>query len=240
VLPELFLPAYHPPTLAADPEHTHVLADAAGAIADSRLDPVRDVAAGRGVVAIVGAAVTHEDGRRTCSSVVVDASGTVLAAYDKQQLWGPDENALFTPGSTGASLTLDGWQIGLGICYDGCFPEHGRAAAAAGAHAYALPSGYLVGSEHRRDLYYAARALDNGMYVIFANSVGGEGDWRFNGGAAIYEPEGRPLVRGDDRGEAVLVADLDPAVIQATRTAHSMLADRRGDLAQQRIHHAVR
>jgi len=171
VLPELFLPAYHPPTLAADPQSTHVDADESGVITDPRLDPLRAVATARGVVVVVGAAVRHPDGRRACSAVVVDGTGTALAAYDKQQLWGPYENSLFTPGETGATLTLDDWQIGLGICYDGCFPEHGRAVAADGAHAYVLPSGYVLGSAHRRDLYYAARALDNGIFVVFSNSV---------------------------------------------------------------------
>ncbi|MGK5445187.1 nitrilase-related carbon-nitrogen hydrolase, partial [Micromonospora sp. URMC 105] len=86
-----------------------------------------------------------------------------------------------------------------------------------------------TGSAHRRDLYYAARALDNTMYVVFANAVGGADPWRFNGGAAVYDPQGRPLVRGADEGEAVLVATLDPAALAATRAAHSMLADRPAD-----------
>jgi predicted amidohydrolase len=68
------------------------------------------------------------------------------------------------------------------------------------------------------------------MYVAFANAVGGDAPWSFNGGAAIYDPQGRPVGRAPDRGEAVVVADFDPAVLAATRAAHSMLADRRTDL----------
>jgi predicted amidohydrolase len=235
VLPELFLPAYHPPALRADPVGTDVAADDRGLVADRRLDPLRSVAAERAVVVVVGAAVRHADGRRSCSALVVDRTGTVTAAYDKQHLWGPDENELFTPGSSGATLVVDGWRFGLGICYDGCFPEHARSAAIDGAvHGYLAPSGYLAGSQHRRDLYYAARALDNTMYVVFANSVGGQPPWRFNGGAAVYEPEGRPLVRGADTGEAVLVATLDPAELDRVRSAHTMLADRRADLGSGR------
>ena len=230
VLPELFLPAYHPPVLAADPAGTDLAADGHGRLADTRLDPLRDVARDRGVLVVVGAAVRHPDRRRTCSSVVVDRSGEATAAYDKQHLCGPDEKALFTPGDRGATLVLDGWRLGLGICYDGCFPEHGRAAAADGAQAYLCPSAYLAGSEHRRDVYYAARALDNTMYVVFANPVGGDPPWRFNGGSAVYEPEGRPLVRAPDDGEAVVVAVLDPAELARVRAEHPMLAERRDDL----------
>ncbi|MGW8645940.1 carbon-nitrogen hydrolase family protein [Micromonospora chalcea] len=228
VLPELFLPAYHPPTLGADPEGTDVAADADGRVADPRLDPLRTAAADAGAAVVIGAAVRHPDRRRTISSLVVDPAGTVTAAYDKQQLWS-GERELFDAGRRGATLDVDTWRLGLGVCYDGCFPEHARAAAGDGAHGYLCPSGYLAGSAHRRDLYYAARALDNTMYVVFANAVGGADPWRFNGGAAVYDPEGRPLARGADTGEDVLVATLDPDALAATRAAHTMLLDRPAD-----------
>ncbi|MGK5741722.1 carbon-nitrogen hydrolase family protein [Micromonospora sp. URMC 103] len=234
VLPELFLPAYHPPTLAADPAGTDVVAAEDRTVEDSRLEPLRAAAVAGGVTVVVGAAVRHADGRRTISSLVVDRGGSVRVGYDKQQLWG-GERDLFDPGDRGATLLVDGWRLGLGICYDGCFPEHGRAAAADGAHGYLCPSGYLAGSEHRRDLYYPARALDNTMFVVFANAVGGAEPWRFNGGAAVYDPEGRPLARGADAGEDVLVATLDPAQLAATRAAHTMLTDRLSDLGPARL-----
>ncbi|MCW6009935.1 carbon-nitrogen hydrolase family protein [Micromonospora sp. CPCC 205371] len=232
VLPELFLPAYHPPALRR--RVTDVVADGDGRVADARLDPLRAAARERAVVVVVGAAVRHAGGRRTCAAPVVDRAGGVVAPYGKQHLCGPDEKALFTPGMGGATLVVDGWRFGLGICYDGCFPEHGRAAAVAGAHACVYPSGYVVGSEHRRDVYYAARALDNTMYVVFANSVGGVEPWRFNGGAAIYDPEGRPLARGADEGERVVVATLDAGEVDRVRAAHAMLAEHRADQGKRR------
>ncbi|WP_213455892.1 carbon-nitrogen hydrolase family protein [Rhizomonospora bruguierae] len=224
VLPELFLPAYHPPALADPATDVHAAAD--GTVADPRLAPLSAAARAGGVVAVVGAAVRHPDGRRTCSALIVDRAGGVTVGYDKQHLWGPDENSLFTPGAAGSTLTVDGWRFGLGVCYDGCFPEHGRAAAEDSVHGYLCPSGYLAGSEHRRDLYYAARALDNTMYVAFANNVDGAQPWRFNGGAAVYDPEGRPLARAADSGSAVVTARLLPAELDRVRTAHTMLTDR--------------
>lgn len=227
VLPELFLCAYHPPTLYAGTAGD-VSAGPEGEVDEVRLEALREAARGHGVVVVVGASVRHADGRRTCSALVIDSDGSTTVGYDKQNLWGSDEKALFTPGTRGSTVEVDGWRLGLGICYDGCFPEHARAAAADGVHGYLCPSGYITGSAHRRDVYYAARALDNTMYVVFANSVGavGEDPWRFNGGAAVYDPEGRPVVRAADEGEAVLTATLQWAELSRVRAAHTMLADR--------------
>jgi predicted amidohydrolase len=238
VLPELFLPAYDPSLLRAEPDRTDLSADEAGRIGDARLDPLR-AAARQGATVVVGAAVRHADGRRTCSLLVVDRAGEVRASYDKQHLWGADEQELFTPGRRGTTLLVEGWRIALGICYDGCFPEHGRAGADHGVHAYLYPSGYVIGSEHRRDLYYRARALDNTSYVVFANLVGGVAPWRFNGGAAVYDPEGRLLGRAPDEGEAVLPAVLEPAELVRVRAAHTMLLDRRADQGDERVVLAV-
>jgi predicted amidohydrolase len=235
VLPELFLPAYHPPTLEDDPAGTDLAAGGGGGVDDARLDPLRAACRDAGLVAVVGAAVRYPDHTRTCSVLVLGADGSAGVGYDKQHLWGPDERRLFSAGTRGATLMLDGWHLGLGICYDGCFPEHARAAALAGAHGYLCPSAYLRGSEHRRDLYYAARALDNTCYVVFANVAGGRPPWCFNGGAAVYEPQGRALGRAADEGEAVVVADLSPDALAATRADHGMLVDRRADLGDRRF-----
>jgi predicted amidohydrolase len=233
VLPELFVPGYHLGALHADPMGTHLAADEKGRISDIRLDPLRAVARDQNAVIVVSAAVRHADARRTNSVLVIDRRGGVLSAYDKQHLYG-DEVDLFSPGTEGATLAVDGWWLGLSICYDASFPEHGRAAADDGAHGYLCPIGYLEGSQYRRDLLGAARALDNTMYVVFANQVGGGTPWRFNGGSAIYEPEGRPLRRAPDFGEHVILADFDPIELGRIRLAHRVLVDRRPDLGPAR------
>lgn len=224
VLPELYLPAYHPPALR-DPA-TDVTADAQGVVDDVRLDPLRTVARDQAVVVLVGAAVRDPQGRRTCAALVADGSGVVRSAYHKMILCGPEERALFVAGEAGATLHVDGWRFGLGICYDGCFPEHARDAQADAVHGMLYPAAYQRGSEHRRDVYYAARALDNTGYLVFSNVVDGVDEWLFNGGAAIYDPQGRAVAKGPDSGVSVQVASLSPEPIAQTRAAHTMLADR--------------
>jgi predicted amidohydrolase len=165
---------------------------------------------------------------KTLSSVVVQPDGAVDVPYDKQHLDGAEKQH-FTAGDHGASIRVHGLELGLSICYDGCFPEHARAAAADGAAAYLSSSAYFTGGEHRRDLYYPARAVENGMYVVFSGLTGRCGSREFSGGSAVYDPEGRPLVRlGTEPG--VAVADIDTSLVEATRARHTMLGDHRDGL----------
>lgn len=225
VLPELFLPAYHPPTLAAEPNRCDVSADVEGVVADPRLDALRTAAAAHRTAVLVGAAVRAADGARYLAALLVGPAGTVRDVYHKRHLCGPEETGLFVPGTEAATLALDGWLLGVGICYDGCFPEHARSAALAGAHGYVCPAAYTVGGEHRRDLYYPARALDNTMYVVFANAVGGPDPWRFNGSSTVYDPEGRVLARAPGDAEAAVAVDLDPDLLTEVRAQQPFLTD---------------
>jgi predicted amidohydrolase len=216
-LPEAFLTGYD----------LEVFAGELPSLVDLPLAPLRDAAIETGAVVVASSALAA-GGVKTLSSVVVQPDGAVDVPYDKQHLDG-DEKQHFTAGDHGASIRVHGLELGLSICYDGCFPEHARAAAEDGAMAYLSSSAYFVGGEHRRDTYYAARAVENGMYVVFAGLTGRCGSRDFSGGSAVYDPEGRPLVRlGAEPG--VAVADLDTALVEATRARHTMLADHRDDL----------
>lgn len=225
VLPELFLPGYDMAALAADPSGCDITD-----LADVRLDPLREVSSG--VVVVVGASAELA-GRRTIALLTV-ADGVVAHAYDKQHLWG-SEAELFSSGGRGATLMVDGWPLALAVCYDGCFPEHARAAADDGALGYLVPAAYVVGSEHRRDVYYAARALDNGMYVAVAGLTGRCGGSDFSGGSAVYDPEGRALVHLASGDSDVGVSELDAAHLASVRAAHRMGRDRLASLGRRSL-----
>jgi predicted amidohydrolase len=226
VLPELFLTGYDPAAWTpANPLE----------LEDPRLAPLREAAADRGSVVVAGAAVRRSPDRFTLSLLVFDDTGAVSAPYDKQHMFA-DERAFFSPGDHGVTLVVDGWELGLGVCYDGCFPEHAGAAAADGAAAYLCPSAYYAGSEHRRDLYYAARALDNGIYVVFSGLTGRCGDRVFSGGSAVYDPEGRPVGRLGTEHPALVMADLDPAEVERVQQMNPIARDRLSTLGQRHRH----
>ena len=222
VLPEAFLTGYDAAAFRGP-------LPSADGLDEGWLDPLRAAAAEGDVVVVAGTALQRGDHRRL-SQVVVRPDGSTTAPYDKQFLDGL-EKEVFTVGDHGTSITVDGHELGLSICYDGCFPEHAQAAALDGAVGYLSSSAYFPGGEHRRDLYYAARAVENGMYVVFAGLTGPCGAYSFIGGSAVYDPEGRPLARlGEEEGLAV--AEIDVALVEATRERHTMVFDHRSTLGE--------
>lgn len=213
VMPELFLGGYRlPPIVVGE--------------TDPRLQPITDAAADAGLVVLVGACLDGPAGF-TISTLAfglgVDPAGRRV--YDKQNPCDA-ENDHVVAGADSVIIDVAGWAVGLSICYDGCFPEHARAVALAGAEVYAASVAYFSGSAHRREVYYRARAVENGMYVAVSGLSGSVAGAQFDGGSALYDPEGRVLAEVGG-GEGVAVATFDRPLLKATRARHAMLADLR-------------
>ncbi|MFK8912751.1 carbon-nitrogen hydrolase family protein, partial [Streptomyces sp. YS-3] len=220
VFAEKFLSGYEPELVRAEPERCAVSGGG-----DPRLGVVVDACRESGVVAVVGAAV-YDGGELYVSALVLDGSG-VLARYDKQTLF-KSERAVYRPGSGGLTLDVDGWRLGLGVCYDSGFPEHARAAALDGCHAYVVGALFGVGNGyHESRVWFPARALDNTVYAVLANHVGRTGEWDTCGSSAVWGPDGRLVAEAGPHAEEIVWADLDPAALRAARDAEPMLKDLR-------------
>ncbi|MEU2437296.1 carbon-nitrogen hydrolase family protein [Streptomyces rubradiris] len=220
VFPEKFLSGYEPDLVRSDPQRCAVRPG------DPRLEPIAAACRATGTVAVVGAAF-HDQGELYVSALVIDTNGELAARYDKQHLF-KSERELYRAGAVGCTLELEGWRLGLGICYDSGFPEHARAAALDGCHAYVVGALFSAGNGyHESRTWFPARALDNTCYAVLANHIGTTGGWNTCGSSAIWGPDGRPLAEAAvDRPELV-TADLDPKVLRATRDAEPMLSDLR-------------
>ncbi|WP_150956227.1 carbon-nitrogen hydrolase family protein [Microbacterium testaceum] len=189
------------------------------------LGPLQNAVDTTGVVAVVNTALQH-DSHRTLTDLLVVPGAPLHAAYSKQHLHAP-ERAIFTPGARGFSFRIADVEFALSVCYDANFPEHASAAASAGATVYLNSGAYFPGGERRRDLHLAARALDNGIYVVYSGLVGAPSD--FIGGSGVFDPLGRRIAAVDER-EGLAIADIDPALVHDVRRDQRMWADRRQDL----------
>ena len=176
------------------------------------------------------------DGQLLNTTVVFDPAGTEIGRYSKIHMFDVvlgdaeayRESDTVTPGSAIAIVDIDGWKVGLAICYDLRFPELHRILALRGAEAIVLPAAFTLttGKDHWETLI-RARAIENSVYLIAPAQVGQHppGNWCF-GRSMMVDPWGTVLATAPDT-EGVIVADLDRERIARVRRQVPSLANRR-------------
>ncbi|MEV7974462.1 carbon-nitrogen hydrolase family protein [Streptomyces sp. NPDC086519] len=220
VAPEMFLTGY------AIGDDIARLAEPAGG--DSA-DAIAELARRHGLAVAYG--YPERDGDRVHNSAqLISADGTRLANYRKSHLFGGFEQDHFTAGDQPVvQAELNGLTVGIMICYDVEFPELVRAHALAGTDLLLVPTANMHPFELVAESLVPVRAWENQMYVAYANRVGQEGEFEFFGLSALAGPDGVARARAG-RGEELVLADLDPALLAASREANPYLKDRRPGL----------
>ena len=165
--------------------------------------------------------------------------GRLVATYRKLHLFdvavddGPSdqESARVTPGDHAVVASVDGIGLGLSICYDLRFPELYRALSVAGAALLAVPAVFTerTGRDHW-EVLLRARAIENGAFVLAAGACGhgGPGAIPAWGHSMVVDPWGR-IIATAGAGEAIVRAELDLALVDATRRQIPVLVNRRPD-----------
>jgi predicted amidohydrolase len=166
------------------------------------------------------------------SATLVDRGGDVLARHRKGHLYGDVDLATYTPGGGDLALAeLDGLRVGMLICYDVEFPEAVRTLALAGADLVAVPTALMRPYEVVARTIVPARAYENQVYVAYANRSGSEGPLTYCGESCVVGPDGADLARAGS-GDELLLAEIDPARLAASRAVNTHLGDRRPELYQ--------
>jgi predicted amidohydrolase len=179
----------------------------------SALTAVGRMAGQFGTNVLVGSPVFRGGKLYNCL-VVFDRQGTIVHCYAKCHLTETDRN-WFTPGNAVALFEIDGVCATTVICHERRYPELVRLAVMAGAKILFHPNAgmdTLAVSRKKRGGRdgIVARAFENAIYYVFANSVGPQGNGKWSAGdSKIVGPDERVLGLADNRHEAVIVADLD-------------------------------
>jgi nitrilase len=160
----------------------------------------------------------------------IDRHGRRLANYRKCHLYGELDRDRFLPGGTGVvRFELARVRIGLLTCYDVEFPEAVRAHALAGTELVVVPTGLMEPYGAVSERMVPVRALESQLFVAYANRCGVEGDLTYCGSSCVIAPDGTELARAG-RHEQLLLADVDPAALHASRRLNTYLRDRRPEL----------
>ncbi|MFF3965175.1 carbon-nitrogen hydrolase family protein [Streptomyces griseorubiginosus] len=218
--PEMFLTGY---AIGDDIARLAEEADGEGA------DAVAEIAVRHGLAVAYG--YPERSGDTVFNSAqLISADGTRLANYRKTHLFGCFERDHFTPGEQPvAQAELGGLRVGLMICYDVEFPENVRAHALAGTDLLLVPTAQMHPFQFVAESLVPVRAWENQMYVAYVNRVGQEGEFDFVGLSVLAGPDGVARARAG-RGADLVLADVDPAFLAASREANPYLEDRRPGL----------
>lgn len=188
--------------------------------------------AARYQVNIVGGSIATLHGdevRNTCC--VLDRSGTLVASYDKTHLFSPmEEDEDFCPGDRLVVFSLDSFRCAVAICYDIRFPELIRRLALEDIDVLFLAAAWPMERLIHWQTLIRARAIENQIFLVAANGAGTfPGGMHLAGHSAIIDPWGEILAEAPE-GEAVLHANLKPAIRQQIRESINVFADRRPEL----------
>lgn len=158
--------------------------------------------------------------------------GSVHGRYDKIHLFGFTgqgerycESDSIVPGSEPLRVSTPLAELAFGICYDLRFPELFRRMAP--FDLLILPAAFTATTgEAHWEVLLRARAIENQCYVL-ASAQGGshENGRQTHGQSLLIDPWGK-IVAQLDKGEGVVVADIDPTLLQSVRSRLPALAHR--------------
>ena len=161
---------------------------------------------------------------------LISETGELTGKYRKTHLWGELDRELFTQGTELSPVcTINGWQIGLLICYDIEFPEAARALALAGAELILVPTGLMHPWRDVAERVVPVRAYENQLYIAYCNYCGAEADLDYEGRSCIVGPDGSDHARAE-KSPVLLTATLTRTAIEQNRQALPYHRDRRPGL----------
>jgi predicted amidohydrolase len=201
------------------------------------VEAMRGWASTHGITLVGGSITERREGREKLSNtcLVFDPEGELVAAYRKIHLFDVEvggltyrESEAEEHGEEPVVAAVEGWPVGLTICYDLRFPELYRVLALEGALLATVPAHFTLytGKDHWH-LLLRARAVENGFYVAAPAQVGETGIGRPSyGRSLIVDPWGTVVAQAPDE-ETVISAELDRGWLEEVRRRLPSLSQRR-------------
>lgn len=196
---------------------------------------IRKLAVDSGLYLLGGSAATRVDGKVMNRAFNFSPTGELLTHYDKLNLFSVDlskhpsntvldEGRIYSAGKEAKLLQLDGFKIGISICFDLRFPELFRWYSSQGANVLSVSSAFTVptGKAHWHTLL-RARAIENQCYVV-ASAQWGQHNERIStfGHSLVIDPWGDILVDAGE-GEKIVFADLSTEKLESVRARLNVL-----------------
>ena len=190
ILPELWSTGYYPTPVKnfadVDGEHTKKF--------------ICQLAKKYNVNIVAGSVIAEVEDNIFNRCIISNRNGEIIALYDKTHLFSfAEEEKIFTAGKNFSVFEIDGVKCGVIICYDLRFPEFVRKIALNDIEILFCPAAWSLRRLIPRQILTKARAIENQIFVVFANS---------SGKSEIINPTGNTIAELDT-GQQILTADID-------------------------------
>jgi predicted amidohydrolase len=183
-------------------------------------------------IAILGSFRERSTAYPRNTALVIGSDGRILVSYAKIHLFSPShEESTFIPGTVLGIFSLGALTCGIAICYDLRFPALFRVYAHKGVHAVFVPSAWPRSRIRIWELFIAARAAENQMYVVGVNTTGKTPVDTYPGASITADPHG-VIVSRANKAEQLLFSEIDRCEVENVRKSFPVERDFRDSLYQ--------
>lgn len=175
---------------------------------------------------VAGSVANKKGGQVYNSAYIFNRKGEETAHYDKVHLFSPmGEDVSFTPGADTCTFELDGIRCGMAICYDIRFPEFIRTMALDNLDVFFVVSQWPKARLPHIDTLTRARAIENQMFLVYANAWAEADGTIYGGHSAVIDPLGEVMCMAEDQ-ECIISAELDLSIVNHVRNTINVYVDR--------------
>jgi predicted amidohydrolase len=177
-----------------------------------------------------GMILQNSSAKPTNNLLVISPQGEVIASYKKIHPFSyAGEDKVYSAGEELSKIVINGFTVGLSICYDLRFPELFQGLSKESDLIINIANWPKGRVEHWRCLLQA-RAIENQVFFVGVNRTGIDGNGlEYEKSSLIFDPRGRTLLP-ERINEEVDIYNLDLAEVAKYRDEFPVKKDRKLEL----------
>ena len=172
-------------------------------------------------IGVLGSFREKTDGLPKNTTVLINKDGEVMLSYSKNHLFYPaKEDQYFSAGDRRKTCIaeIDGFLIGIAICFDLRFCELFCRYQKAGAELLLIPTAWPASTIEYMTLFARCRAIETNCYIACVNITGVTPVNTYNGQSVVFSPQGDNVCSADSN-ETLLIAELFEDAFHRRRSA---------------------
>lgn len=176
-------------------------------------------------VHVIAGLIERESGLYYNTLVHINPYGELLTNYRKIHPFSySGENKFYARGNKTVVTEINGWKVGLAVCYDLRFPELFRQYGKEKVELIIIIANWPDSRIGQWKTLICARAIENQCYVAAVNRVGDDLRLHYNGCSCIYDPMGNEVAFLPDI-EKIISAEISRETVEQVRNKFPFLDD---------------